>query len=97
MLMWTGISSLWAGALAGLTMVASQFMKTSIFVMLFPFFITIFWDNICNIFFNNPDLSFLYLFFVNGQSAYVIFGEILILFIAGFGVGGLMYMRNDIL
>ena len=56
MLMWTGISSLWAGTLAGLTMVASQFMKTGIFVMLFPFFITIFWDNICNIIINNTPM-----------------------------------------
>ena len=97
MLMWTGISSLWAGTLAGLTMVASQFMKTGIFVMLFPFFITILWDNICNVIINNPNLSFLNLFFVNDQSGYILFGEILVLFIAGFGVGGLMYMRNDIL
>ena len=97
MLMWTGISSLWAGTLAGLTMVASQFMKTGIFVMLFPFFITIFWDNICNIIINNPNLSFLNLFFVNSQSPAVLFGELLVLLIAGFGVGGLMYMRNDIL
>ena len=97
MLMWTGISSLWAGTLAGLTMVASQFMKTGIFVMLFPFFITIFWDNICNVIINNPNLSFLNLFFVNDQSWYILFGELLVLLIAGFGVGGLMYMRNDIL
>ena len=65
--------------------------------MLFPFFITIFWDNICNIIINNPNLSFLNLFFVNSQSPAVLFGELLVLLIAGFGVGGLMYMRNDIL
>ena len=97
MLMWTGISSLWAGTLAGLTMVASQFMKTGIFVMLFPFFITILWDNICNVIINNPNLSFLNLFFVNDQSGYILFGEILVLFIAGFGFGGFMYMRNEVL
>lgn len=97
MLMWTGISCLWAGTLAGLTMLAAQLMKQSIFIMLFPFFITIVWDNICSLIINNANYSFLYLFFVNYQSPAVVFGELFVLFLAGFGVSFVKYTKGDVL
>lgn len=97
MLMWAGISCLWAGTLAGLTMLAAQFMRQSIFVMLTPFFITILWDNITALVINNQNLSFLYLFFVNDQSPAMIFGELLVLFLAGFGVSFVKYTKGDVL
>lgn len=97
MLTWTVISAMWAGTLAGLTMAVSQVMKNSVFVMLFPFFITILWDNICSLIINNQNISFLNLFFVNSQSVLVQFGELLILFFIGFGGGLIKYIKGDVL
>ena len=97
MLMWTGISAIWGGTLAGLTMTVSLFLKNSIFVMLFPFFITILWDNICSLIIGNHSLSFIHLFYLNNQSPFILFGEILILFLLSFGGGLIYYMKKDVL
>ena len=97
MLMWTGISAIWGGTLAGLTMIASLLLDNSVLVVLFPFFITILWDNICEFIINDPNISFIHLFYLNNQSPFILFGEILILFLLSFGGGLIYYMKKDVL
>ena len=97
MLLWTGISAIWGGTLAGLTMIASLLLDNSVLVVLFPFFITILWDNICEFIINDPNIFFIHLFYLNNQSPFILFGEILILFLLSFGGGLIYYTKKDVL
>lgn len=97
-IIWTLISSLWGGALAGLTIPASRFLKKSIFVLLTPFFIAVLWDNLCNVVFRIGHFSFMNNFFLcTSFAGEIIFSEIAILIAVGL-VGGLIdYARAEVL
>ena len=97
-IIWTLISSLWGGALAGLTIPASRFFKRSIFVLLTPFFITVLEDNICTIVLNKGKFSFMNNIFLCGSySGDIVFSEIAILIALGLAVGLIDYARTEVL
>lgn len=97
-LIWTGISSVWAGALAGLTMPAAQLLKRSIFVLLTPFAAVILWDNASRIL-GGARLSVSDNFFLCTATldSRVIFVQLLILILVGFGGGLLCCLKKETL
>ncbi|MBQ1733641.1 MAG: hypothetical protein IIT46_08205 [Lachnospiraceae bacterium] len=97
-LIWTMISALWGGAIAGLTLIVSRILKRSIFVLLFPFFIVVLWDNLCTVVFRMADWSFMCNFFLcTSSTGTIIFTEITMLVAIGL-VGGLSnYLRSEVL
>lgn len=100
-LIWTGIASLWAGALAGMSMLFGQVLKRSIFVLAAPLLITVLLDNICIILPSAfaTEFSFSVNFFLctATEHQWIIWTELVLLVAAGLGGGLVCYLNREAL
>lgn len=100
-LIWTGIASLWAGALAGLSLLFGQVLKRSIFVLAAPLLITVLLDNICIILPSGFATSFSFSnnFFLCTATSnqWIIWTELALLVAVGLGGGLVCYLKREAL
>lgn len=100
-LIWTGIASLWAGALAGLSMLLGQALKRSIFVLAAPLLITVLLDNIFVIipggFANNFSFSSNFFLCTATSHSWIIWIELAMLVAVGLGGGLVCYLKREAL
>lgn len=98
-LVWTSISALWGGALAGLTMLFAQLLRRSIFVMIMPFLIPLLLDTFLSMVIGNTKWSFIKNYFVDTSvpNPPIIFFEIFALIIFGYVGGLIIYKRKEAL
>ncbi len=93
-ILWLGISALWGGVMAGLSVLLSQFIKRSIFVLILPGIVVYLLSYV--LFAWSPDNGFLILSSYV-RSASVVFGEMAALATLSFGGGLVLFSRQEVL